>query len=118
MCRRGDLYHNPTPVGQTADTLPRPPIQLPHLPREVTIVDLAYQPATVEVPAGATVHFTNTRTSVRTVTAGTPTAVGEAFAEVLNGEGSTVDVVIGTTRRAALLLPGPPPFMRGEIVAV
>ena len=61
---------------------------------EVTIVGLAYQLATVEVPAGATVHFTNTRTSVRTVTAGTPTAVGEAFAEVLNGEGSTVDVVI------------------------
>jgi len=69
------------------------------------------------VPAGATVHFTNTRTSVRTVTAGTPTAVGQAFAEVLNGEGSTVDVVIeqpGEQRYFCQVHP----FMRGEIVTV
>jgi plastocyanin len=84
---------------------------------EVTIEGLAYQPATVEVPPGATVHFTNTRTSERTVTAGTPTAVGEAFAEVLNGEGLTVDVVIeqpGEQRYFCQVHP----FMRGEIVGV
>jgi len=53
----------------------------------------------------------------RTVTAGTPTAVGEAFAEVLNGAGSTVDVVVeqpGEQRYFCQVHP----FMRGEIAAV
>jgi hypothetical protein len=71
----------------------------------------------LSVPAGATVHFTNTRTSVRTVTAGTPTAVGQAFAEVLNGEGSTVDVVIEHPASSATSVSSTP-FMRREIVAV
>lgn len=82
----------------------------------VMIVGLAFEPATIEVPAGTSVRFTNVGTSMHTVTAGTPQSVGDAFDEPLDGEGATADVVAGQAGQQRYFC-RVHPFMQGEIVS-
>lgn len=54
----------------------------------VTVADFTFEPATLEVAAGAEVTWTNEDGVAHTVTAGEPGAVGDAFDEELAADGT------------------------------
>lgn len=58
----------------------------------VTLENISFQPADLEVDAGTTVTFTNEDAVAHTVTAGTPDAPGDAFDDELGSEGASTTI--------------------------
>jgi plastocyanin len=82
---------------------------------EVAAVDFAFAPASIVVPAGTTVTFSNEDSARHTVTAGTPTAPEpEAFDLELPGAGSTVAFTFDEPGTYAYFCE-PHPFMRARV---
>jgi plastocyanin len=82
---------------------------------EVAAVDFAFAPASIVVPAGTTVTFSNEDSARHTVTAGTPTAPEpEAFDLELPGAASTVAFTFDEPGTYAYFCE-PHPFMRARV---